>query len=497
MTDVMTDLVKLSNANLSKLPEDVLRPIYDRSKLTPGIVHIGLGNFHRGHQAWYLHRLMQQGLAHDWAIIGAGVRPFDEAQRLKLAEQDFLTTLIELDPSGSSVEVVGSMIDYVPIQEGNGPLIAKMADPAIRIVSITVTEGGYYRDPASGAFDPTHPDIRHDAENPETPRTAFGAIIAALAIRRASGIGPFTLQCCDNLQANGRIMRQTVVSLARLSDPDLADWIDANCSFPNAMVDCIVPATGPDELELVKRRGIDDVVPVTHENFRQWVIEDDFCAGRPALEKVGVTYSDNVHAYETMKLRLLNASHSAIAESAQILGVDTIADCMAHPVISGFLRKLATEETAETVKAVPEFIPLAYADLIMKRFSNPMIRDTTRRVAADGASKHPGFILPILREQLDAGRSIEGLALAEAVWARMCQGTREDGSEIKVNEPMWDRLHAKAQAARSTPNVWIEQKDFYGDLASNPRFAETFTRWLTLIWSEGFEAALRRYIGAH
>lgn len=490
----MSDLVKLSDASLKKLPAQVAVPTYDRAQLKAGIVHIGLGNFHRGHQAWYLHRLMQQGRALDWAIVGAGVRPYDEAQRQKLAAQDYLTTLIELDPSGSSVEVVGSMIDYVPIVEGNGLLIARMADPAIRIVAMTVTEGGYYLDPASKSFDAAHPDVRHDAANPGTPRTAFGAIVAALGRRRASGAGPFTLQSCDNLQGNGAILRQIVLSLARLSDPELADWIDANCSFPNAMVDCIVPATGPRELDLVREYGIDDAVPVTHENFRQWVIEDDFCAGRPPLELVGVTYSRNVHAYETMKLRLLNASHSAIAEAAQILGIETIAGCMSHPTIFGYLRKLATEEIAPTVEPVPEFEPLSYADLIMTRFSNPKIVDTTRRVAADGASKHPGFILPILKDQLAAGRSIEGLVLAEAVWARMCDGTREDGGAIEVNEPMWGRLNAAAKAAKADPQVWLDQREFYGDLALNGMVREKFRHWLTMIWSDGLEASLRAYV---
>ncbi len=322
----MDELIPLRNETLSRMPEGVRVPRYDRSALTPGIVHIGLGNFHRAHQAWYLHRLMDEGMAHDWAIVGAGVRPFDEVQRQKMAAQDYLTTLIELDPAGTSIEVVGSMIDYLPIEEGNGPLIGQMTDPAIRIVATTVTEGGYFIDPSSKGFDATHPDIVHDAAHPDTPRTAFGAIVAALRRRRADGTGPFTLQSCDNIQGNGAIMRQTVVSLARLSDPDLADWISSSCSFPDSMVDCIVPATGSSELDLVRRYGIDDAVPVTHENFRQWVVGDDFCAGRPSLEKVGVTYSENVHAYEKMKLRLLNASHSAIAEAAQVLGVETIAD---------------------------------------------------------------------------------------------------------------------------------------------------------------------------
>src|SRR6056297_1737061 len=328
------DTARLSRATLGDIPASIERPTYRASDLTPGIVHIGTGNFHRAHQAWYLHRLMQQGLAHDWAIIGAGVRPYDAAMREKLLAQDCLTTLIELDPSGSSAEVVGSMIDYLPIEEGNAPLIAQMADPAIRIVALTVTEGGYYIDPVSGGFDSAHPDMRHDVENPDRPRTAFGAMVAALRQRRDAGYGPFTAQSCDNLLGNGGILRQTVVSLARLSDPDLADWIEAEGSFPNSMVDCIVPATGDAERALVREFGISDAAPVTHENFRQWVIEDDFCAGRPEWDAVGATFSDQVHAYETMKIRLLNAGHQVLANAGELLSVETIADCMAHPQIS-------------------------------------------------------------------------------------------------------------------------------------------------------------------
>ncbi|MCL4165787.1 UNVERIFIED_CONTAM: hypothetical protein GTU68_014905, partial [Idotea baltica] len=250
-----------------------MKPTYDRQNLSAGIVHIGLGNFHRAHQAWYLHRLMQQDIGHDWAIIGAGVRPADAAQRERMLEQDCLTTLIELDPSGKSAEITGGMIGFVPVVENNAPLIAQMADPAIRIVSLTVTEGGYYV-AADGSFDADHADIQHDVANPKTPKTAFGAIIAALAIRHASGAGPFTCQSCDNLQGNGDILRCAVLGLANMMNPRLAGWISDNVTFPNSMVDCIVPATGPNELSLVREFGIEDLAPVTHENFRQWVTED-------------------------------------------------------------------------------------------------------------------------------------------------------------------------------------------------------------------------------
>ena len=486
--------MKLSNATLAALPEGVARPTYDRARLGAGIVHIGLGNFHRAHQAWYLHRLMQQGLAQDWAIIGAGVRPYDEAMRLRLAAQDYLTTLIALDPAGVSAEVVGAMIDYLPVVEGNGPLIARMAAPDIRIVALTVTEGGYYIDPATKGFDATHPDILHDAAHPETPRTAFGAMVAALALRRARGLGPFTGQSCDNLQGNGAILRQTVVSLARLSDPGLADWIAANASFPNSMVDCIVPATGPAELALAARLGIEDAAPVTHETFRQWVIEDDFCAGRPDWDRAGATFSADVHAYEAMKIRILNAGHQVIATPGELLSIETISGCMAHPKIHGLFRKLEIEEIVPHVRAVPGRSPQAYVDLIERRFSNPRILDTTRRVAFDGSARHTGFLHPILRAGLAAGTPIEGLALVEALWARMCAGTREDGSVILPNDPLWADLTARAAAAKADPQAWLAMPQIYGDLADQPRFAEAFARWLRLIWDRGTEAALDAYL---
>ena len=488
-------MIRLSDATLCDLPETIVRPTYDRTALTPGIVHIGLGNFHRAHQSWYLHRLFQLGLDHDWAIVGAGVRPYDAKQRQKLLRQDCLSTLIELDPSGTSAEVVGAMIDYVPVEEGNAALIRRMADPAIRIVALTVTEGGYYLDPATKGFDAAHPDMRHDATHPDRPCTAFGAMVAALRVRRDRGVGPFTGQSCDNLQGNGAVLRRTVVSLARASDPDLAEWIDARCTFPNSMVDCIVPATGPRELALAHGLGIDDAVPVTHESFRQWVVEDTFCVGRPAWERVGATLSDRVHDYETMKIRMLNAGHQIIGHPGEILSVQTISDCMAQPLIRALFRKVQREEIMPHVKPVPEFTPEAYLDLIERRFSNPAVVDTPRRVAFEGSSRHPGFVLPILRDGLGTGAPVEGLALVEALWARMCEGTREDGSVIEPNDPFWDTLQAAARVARSRPRAWLEQHRIYGDLVEAPRFANAFERWLDRIWSQGCEAALRTYAG--
>ena len=488
----MDELISLSNTTLDQL--SVEHPQYDRTALTPGIVHIGVGNFHRAHQAWYLHRLMQAGEAHDWAIIGAGVRPYDAAMREKLLAQDCLTTLIELDPENVSAEVVGSMIDYLPIEEGNAPLIAQMADPAIRIVAMTVTESGYYIDPVTKGFDAAHPDLLHDAAHPDTPRTAFGALVAALKLRRAAGHAPFTGLSCDNLQGNGDILRQTVVSLARLSDPELADWINANATFPNSMVDCIAPVTGPKELALAHDFGIKDAAVVTHEAFRQWVIEDDFCAGRPDWSMAGATFTNDVHDFEMMKIRILNGGHQVISVPAEVLGVKTISGCMENDLISRLFEKVARDEIVPHVKAVPGMSPIDYVDLIKNRFANAKIVDTTRRVAFDGSSRHPGFILPSIHDGLANGTPIAGLALVEAAWAKMCFGTRADGSVINPNDPNWSDLQTKAQEARNDPRIWLDMQQIYGTLRDEPTFSKSFSKWLSMIWDHGLESTILTYL---
>lgn len=476
------------------LPEPILRPGYDRAELTAGILHIGVGNFHRGHQAWYLHRLMQQGEALDWAIVGAGVRSGDEAMRQRLKEQDFLTTLIELDPASSQAEVIGSMIDFVPVQTDNAALIERMAQSDIRIVSLTVTEGGYFIDSATGEFDAAHPEIQHDIANPNAPVTAFGSMIQALRKRKSDGMDGFTCLSCDNLQGNGDILKQTILGLASAQDPQLAEWIQSRCSFPNSMVDCIVPATTERELALAESMGISDAAPVTHENFRQWVIEDDFCQGRPAWENVGATFTPDVHSYESMKIRILNGGHQVIAVAGELLSVDTISGCMEHPLIGKLFEKVARTEIVPHVHAVPGMTPNAYVDLISSRFANPKIVDTTRRVAFDGSSRHPGFILPTIREGLAKNESIEGLALVEALWARMCTGRREDGSLIEPNDPNWSALNEVALRAEARPAAWLEQAQIYGDLCQAESFVSAFETWMRMIKTSGVEAALMHYI---
>ena len=481
---------------MNSISPTVALPLYDRSKVTPGIVHIGLGNFHRAHMAVYLDDLMNAGLAMDWGILGAGVRAADAGMRDALMGQDCLSTVIELDPKGKRARRVGAMIGFVEVAAGNAPLIAAMTNPQIRIVSLTVTEGGYFISAATGSFDPDAPEIRADAANPGQPNTAFGAIVAALRARRVAGTPAFTVMSCDNLPGNGIVTRAAIVGLARLSDPELAAWIDANVSFPNGMVDRITPATGPRERALAASFGLGaDPVPVTCEPFRQWVVEDDFPQGRPPFEHVGVTFTHHVHAYEAMKIRILNGGHAIIAYPGGLMDVEFVHEAMAHPLIVGLLNKVEREEIIPYVAPVPDTNLNAYYDLIRERFSNPEVADTERRLCLDGSNRQPKFIVPSLRDALAAGGSIEGLSLVSALWCRYCAGVSDRGTTIPPNDPDWDRLTLLAQAAKANPALWLGQQAVYGDTGTDPRLVATFTRYLNRLWSEGVETVLRDYIG--
>lgn len=473
----------------------VQSPRYDRANLKPGIVHIGLGNFHRAHMAVYLDDLFNLGLDHDWAILGAGVRAGDARMRDALKAQDCLSTVIELDPAGKSCRRVGSMIDFLPVEPDNASLISAMSRPDIRIVSLTVTEGGYFINAATGQFDPTAPEIVADAASPDAPATAFGAIIKALKMRRAAGVQPFTVMCCDNLPGNGHVTHAAVSGLARLSDPELADWIDANVAFPNAMVDRITPATGPRERALAASFGLsEDPVPVTCEPFRQWVVEDTFPAGRPALERVGVTFSDQVHAYEMMKIRILNGGHAIIAYPGGLMDIEYVHEAMANPLISALLDKVEREEVIPFVPPVPNTDIPAYYDLIRARFSNPEVADTERRLCLDGSNRQPKFIIPSVRDALAAGRSARGLALVSAMWCRYCAGTTDSGAEIAPNDPNWDALQALALKAKDNPQLWLNQRSIYGDVADNAGFAADFSHWLNRLWAHGTANTLKAWL---
>ncbi|HWK34849.1 mannitol dehydrogenase family protein [Sphingomonas sp.] len=471
------------------------QPGYDRGGLRPGIVHIGVGNFHRAHMAAYLDDLFALGEDHDWAIIGAGVRPADATMRAALKAQDWLSTVIELDPAGKRARRVGAMIDFVEVDPSNAPLIAALRRPDIRIVSLTVTEGGYFIDPATGRFDPTAPEIVADAAQPDRPATAFGAIVAALRARRDAGIAPFTLLSCDNLPGNGDAARAATVGLAQLSDPALADWIAAHLACPNGMVDRIAPATGPRERAMAAAFGLaDDPVPVTCEPFRQWVLEDRFPSGRPALEKVGVTFTDHVHAFETRKIRMLNGGHAIIAYPGAIKGIEHVHEAMADPTIAAFLDRVATDEILPIMPVAPGHDLPGYQRLIGDRFANPEIADTVRRVCFDGSNRQPKFIIPSIRDNIARGVMPTGLILASALWCRYCYGIDERGRPIEPNDPDWETLTATARAARDAPARWIEMRAIYGDLAEDRGFAAAFDAALRRVWDDGVDAAMAHAI---
>lgn len=484
----------LNENNLESIQSAVLKPNYIRSNLSAGILHIGVGNFHRAHLSWYLHRLMQKDLAKDWAIIGSGITQYDVKMREELQVQDFLTTLIELDPEGNqSCEVVGPMIGYVPVEKNNQKLIFAMSDSNIRIVSLTVTEGGYFLD-ENGDFNLKHPDIIHDINNPDIPKTVFGVIVSALKNRKKNNIGPFTGLSCDNLMQNGNKLKQAITGIAKEQDLELSEWINQNCTFPNAMVDCIVPRTGEIEIDIVRNLGIEDLAPVSHEDFRQWVIEDKFCKGRPPWEKVGVQFSDNVHGYEDQKIRILNGGHQILANAAELLNIETVRDAMKNKMIVSLLEKIEKDEIIPHIKPVPGYTPLEYYELIASRFSNPSIQDTTRRVAFDGSSRHAGFLVPSIKDGIKHNISIIGLSLAEALWARMCEGTREDGSIIEPNDPHWEKLNACAKKSKENPLEWLEQLEIYGDTSKDDKFRDYFSKWLKMIYQEGVENTLNEYL---
>ncbi|MEP3046114.1 MAG: mannitol dehydrogenase family protein [Roseibium sp.] len=433
------------------MPADL--PLISRKKPAPeaGIVHLGLGAFFRAFGAIYIEEAVEKS-GGDWGIIGVSLQ--SSRVRDQLAPQDFVYTAQELGPDGETLRQVEIVQDVLVAREDPEAVLAAMADPSIRIVSLTVTEKGYCHDPATGKLNPDHPDIKADLEN-EHPTSAPGYIVRALARRKAAGMPPFTVMTCDNLPENGKLVRGMVLEFARLLDANLADWIETEGRFPSTMIDRIVPATKPDDIEVLsKRTGVLDAAPVLHEPFRQWVVEDNFVEaygenGRPDLGAVGVELVSDVTPYENMKLRMLNGTHSSLAYLGYLAGHETISDTVADTVFSDFVKALWRREI------MPSFTPpsgvdlAAYANALLTRYANPAIRHRTWQIAMDGSQKLPQRILGTLRDNLSEGRQSPGLGTAVAAWMIYVGGTDLNGNPIDVRDPLADTLRALSDAGKT------------------------------------------------
>jgi mannitol 2-dehydrogenase len=489
-------VTSLNNAVLPTLARPV--PTYDRSAASVGIVHFGFGNFHRSHQAMYLDRLMDGGEGLDWGICGVGVLPHDATMRDAMRAQECLFTLVVRHPDGSlEPRVVGSALEYLFAPDNPEEVYARLTDPAVRIVSLTVTEGGYLKNPATGEFDATNEAVVHDVAHPEDPHTVFAYIVEGLRRRRAAGIPPFTVLSCDNLQGNGDVARRTVTSLARLVDPDLADWIEADVVFPNCMVDRITPATTDADRETLSREfGVEDRWPVPAEPFTQWIVEDHFPLGRPRLEAVGVQFVEDVGPYELMKLRLLNASHQAIAYLGAPLGYLLVDETMRDERIRTYLERYMADEAAPTLGELPGIDLEGYMATLIERFANPGIEDTLVRLATDGSNRMATFTLPAIRANLAAGRPVGlGAAMCAAwahYWALIGRGEIA-GAQVP------DDVHADALAAAAldaSPTAFIEQRSLFGDVADDERFRGAYAEARASIAERGVHATLDALLGA-
>ena len=485
--------MKLSAGTLPEL--DVAVPAYDRSGLTQGVVHIGVGGFHRAHQALFHDRLLAAG-EREWAICGLGALPGDSRMRDALDAQDGLYTLVERAPGEEEARVIGSITGYCLAPDDPEAAVEKLAAETTRIVSLTVTEGGYNISDATGEFDPDNEDVAHDLAAGATPRTTFGLVTEALARRRERGHGPFTVMSCDNLQGNGERAHYAFTTFARLRDPELGEWVEQHVAFPNSMVDRITPATTDADREAVRDRfGIDDRWPVVCEPFIQWVLEDAFCAGRPPYEDVGVQVVDDVEPYELMKLRLLNASHQALAYFGHLLGHEYVHEAAQDEPLRAFVRAYMDEEATPTLPPVPGVDLDDYKTTLIERFSNPGVRDTVARLCAESSDRIPKWLVPVIRRQLETGGQVRLAAAVVASWARYAQGTDEQGREIEVVDRLHDQVTELARRAQSDPDVFIANRELFGDLAEHERFVEAYREALASLYERGARDTLAGLLG--
>jgi mannitol 2-dehydrogenase len=471
-------------------------PDYDRALVAPGVVHVGVGGFHRAHQAMYHDRLMNQGAALDWGICGVGVMPADQRMKQVLDAQDGLYTLVLKHSDGTyEPRVIGSIVEYLYAPDDPEAVIEKMAAESTRIVSLTITEGGYNISDITGEFDVTNPEVIGDLEPGAVPRTTFGLIVEALRRRRTRGLTPFTIMSCDNLQDNGHRSRQAFTAFARLRDPELGDWTERETRFPNSMVDRITPVTtDADRAEIRERFGIEDRWPVVCEPYTQWVLQDAFTAGRPPYEKAGVQVVDQVEPYELMKLRLLNGSHQAMAYFGYLAGYRLVHEAAQDPLFQAFLLGYMNKEATPTLAPVPGVDLDGYKDTLIERFSNPQVRDTITRLCAESSDRIPKWLLPVVREQLANGGEIRRSAAVVASWARYAEGVDEAGQPIEVVDRLRDSLMRAARRQREDPDAFIANRSIFGDLAESRSFATGFRSALASLHQRGARATLESLV---
>jgi len=478
----------LTGGTLAQLSADVALPRYDRRQVTTGIVHIGVGSFHRSHQAMYIDTLMNRGAAMDWGICGIGLQPSNTRMRDVLAAQDGLYTLVLRHSDGTwEPRVIGSIVEYLFAPDDPEAAIEKMAAPATRIVSLTITEGGYNLDAVTGEFNASDPQVVADLRPGAAPRTVFGLVTEALARRRARGIPAFSILSCDNVQGNGHVSQRAFTAFAHLRDPELAGWITQHVRFPNCMVDRITPqTTDGDRAELSRRFGVEDQWPVLCEPFTQWVLEDNFSAGRPPLQDAGVQIVSDVEPYELMKLRLLNAGHQALCYPGYLVGYRLVHDVTTDPLFARFLLDYMTREAIPTLRPVPGIDLYQYARQLIERFSNPEVRDTVARLCANTSDLIPKFLLPVIRHQLAAGGPVTRSAAVVASWARYAEGTDENGETYEIDDALAPQLQAAARRQRGHPGAFLkDNRGVFGELADDARFTGVYRSILTSLLDQG------------
>ncbi|MEO6827107.1 MAG: mannitol dehydrogenase family protein [Microbacteriaceae bacterium] len=489
-------MVRLSTSTLDRLPEAIAVPGYDRSGIRTGIVHFGVGGFHRSHQAMFIDRLLTAGLGDGWGICGVGILPGDAAMRDVLTEQDNLYTLLVTHPDGRvDARVIGSIVRYLFAPDDPQAVIEALADPDTRIVSLTITEGGYGVNDATGEFEADSPGTVHDLEPGAVPETVFGLITEGLRVRRDRGIPAFTVMSCDNIQGNGAIARVALRSYAALKDPELERWIAAQVAFPNSMVDRITPVTTDQgRAEVTRRLGVVDEWPVVSESFVQWVLEDTFTLGRPPLEQVGVQLVADVEPYELMKLRLLNASHQAIGHLGLLAGFDYVHEVCQDPLFSAFLLRYMAEEAAPTLGPVPGIDLAEYQQQLLQRFASTVIQDTLARLVVDGSERIPKFLLPVIRAQLAGTGAIRLSALIVAAYSRFIEGTDDNGAALAIQDVRRDRLRDAVSREATDPGSFLRLREVFGDLGDDDRFLAAYLEARRALAVDGVVATIRRYL---